>query len=302
MTAVRWAGLIGLGLGVALSTAPVSGVHALRATTADLFLPGAQFVAATRAAMWKGPAQSPQPPVEELEQRVRVLSALLAYRTDQPQQRLPAEASEPLVSRQVVTARVLGETLAGAWRTGRLVNAGEQAGVSESALVISSVRPVLDIGEDFQLQPDDMLLLGATVIGKVSEVGRWTSTLMLTSDPEFRTRGQVARLTPSGWIWGASGTVRGAENGHCRLEGIRGEEFVSVGDLVFLAERDGITAVPLELGRVTAAELRAEQNQWEIVVTPVTRPAALTHVDILRTSLNPARQLAGKNRGAVHGP
>ncbi len=188
----------------------------------------------------------------------------------------------------LVEAAVLGETLAEAWRSGRILDRGWKSGLRESALVLSSHRPLLDLGQAQQISPEDTLLVGQSVVGKVEVVGQWTSTFLPVIDPEYRGRAQLIRQTAAGVAWGAEGLLTGTGQA-CQLTGITATEAVRVGDLVYTAERDGILSAPLCYGEVTHAELDAQGREWVVTLRPAAQPAPLTRVQVMRAALNPAR-------------
>lgn len=199
----------------------------------------------------------------------------------------------PLSSTSLIDATVLGETLAEKWRKGRLLDRGEASGVRESELVIKSSRPVVDIGRDGELSPEDSMLLGRCVIGKIERVGRWTSTFLLLTDAGYRGRAQLIHETDRGFVFGAKGILEGQGTSRCRLKGIASSESVSVGDAVYTATRQGQPATPLYYGRVVEANLGPSDTEWTVLVEPVPLPSDLTTVQILRTAINTDRLSAG---------
>jgi cell shape-determining protein MreC len=153
--------------------------------------------------------------------------------------------------------------------------------------VLASRLPLIDVGQPQVLQPEDTVLCGRTVLGKVHTVGRWTSTFLPITDAEYRGRAQLVRETPAGPAWHAAGMLRG-DGRQCQLDGVSVEESVRVGDLVYTAERDGVLPEPMYYGRVTAVASEPDGRAWRITVAPaMTRP--LTTVTIVRAALNPGR-------------
>jgi cell shape-determining protein MreC len=151
---------------------------------------------------------------------------------------------------------------------------------------------LIDLGRDARISPEDTLLLGRSVIGKVHRVGRWTSTFLLVTDADFRGRAQLVRALQEGYVFGAKGVLRGQGDASCLLEGIPATETVEPGDLVYTADRDGPLPTPLYYGKVVEATLDDSAREWRIVVKPVERPTDLTDVQVLRSALNPRRLLA----------
>ena len=198
-----------------------------------------------------------------------------------------------LASPSLIEAAVMGDVLAEQWRSGRLLDRGESHGVRESSLVVNSRASLIDIGQDGELSPEDALLLGRCVIGKVERVGRWTSTFLLLTDSAYRGRAQLIHQTESGFVFGAKGILKGQGRALCRLDGISSVDSVNVGDSVFTANRDGVNAAPLYYGKVVEATLGPDAAEWKVLVEPVPLPGQLTTVQILRTTVNTERLAAG---------
>ena len=165
---------------------------------------------------------------------------------------------------------------------------------AENELVLStrkSRKPLIDFGEDAGISTEDALLLGRYVIGKVEHVGKWTSTVKLVTDANYRGRAQLIRETEGGqFVFGeARGILKGQGGPLCKLEGIPAESSVHLHDSVYTGERDGILPVPLYYGEVVEATLGPDDREWTVLVKPVPLPTALTKVQVLRTGLNPDR-------------
>lgn len=197
-----------------------------------------------------------------------------------------------LTSISLIDATVLGESLAERWRKGKLLDRGEVNGVRESELVVKSNHALVDVGRDGKLSPEDSLLLGRCVIGKIERVGRWTSTVLLLTDSGYRGRAQLVHPTDTGFVFGAKGILEGQGEALCCLKGIKSSEAISVGDAVYTATRDG-QMTPLFYGRVVEASLGPSDTEWKVLVEPVSLPNDLSAVQILRTSVNPERLSAG---------
>lgn len=189
----------------------------------------------------------------------------------------------------LIDAAVLGAGHTSLWRKGRWLEQGKAAGLMEEAPILASANPLLDLGRDAQLSPEDGLLLGRSVIGKVAQVGRWTSTFLLVTDAEYRGRAQLVRETADGYVFGAKGVLKGQTDATCVLEGVPAEDSVDVGDSVYTADRDGLLPTPLYYGQVVEATLLDRAREWRIVVQPAELPQDLTHVQVLRSALNPRR-------------
>ena len=198
----------------------------------------------------------------------------------------------PLIVPQVVQASVLGDELAAAWRssTGKLLDRGRASGLSETALVLEASDALIDQGEGSGLSPDLPVFAGSCVIGKLQQVGRLSSTWVPLTDKRFRGRARLARLTPNGLVFGASGVLTGNGKEGCLLTKISStEEPVADGDEVYSLETPGGFETPLFYGTVTRAELAAGATHWEIEVRPATDPRTARAVCIVRPQVNPKR-------------
>lgn len=194
----------------------------------------------------------------------------------------------PLTLTSLVPARILGEVAADRWRHAKQLDRGDGDGIEESDLVISGDRSLIDLGQDASLSPEDPLLLGRCVIGKVERVGRWSSTILMLTDAKYRGRAQLVHEAGTGYVFGARGILEGQGTELCRLTGVRSTESVTVGDAVYTTRQDGADS-PLLYGHVVEARLGESDQEWTVLVRPVALPGELTDVQILRTSIQPER-------------
>ena len=298
-------------VGVGLYFAPDSAAARVRAAVADAIRPGqvaarrltagvrenAALLASTSERTRQREVDRLQDELREEQARTASLRIQLARLADAGA-RLdslpdPLRSLPPLTSSSLIDAEVLGDALAEKWRKGKLLGRGEASGVRESELVIKSSRSLVDVGRDGDLSPEDGLLLGRCVIGKVERVGRWTSTFLLLTDSGYRGRAQLVHQTETGFVFGAKGILEGQGGTMCRLKGIASSDAVSVGDAVYTATREGQPASPLYYGRVVEATLGPSDTEWKVLIEPVPLPSDLTTVQILRTAVNPERLSAG---------
>jgi cell shape-determining protein MreC len=193
----------------------------------------------------------------------------------------------PLITLRLVEARVLGEESSSLWRGRKLLSAGAGHEIAESALVLDDARPLVDVGADARLAEGDAVYAGRTVIGKIAEVGRFTSTLRLVTDPAYSGRARLARRTSEGLFFGAEGTLIGDGTDLCRLKHIT--DPVNVDDEVFTGGADGLVPHPMYYGKVVRAELETGSNEWSVWVKPAANDERLESVLILRRAVNPER-------------
>ena len=236
---------------------------------------------------------------DELEaerERNRMLQTRLAQLAEQqlPEQEISSTLmrSKRLIVPSLIDVAVLGDLVAEQWRAGKLLDQGAKNGLRENELVLSArkpLRPLIDLGEDADLSPEDALLLGRCVIGKVEHVGRWTSTVQFVTDSRYRGRAQLIRETEKGFVFESQGILKGQGTPLCKLEGIPAEKSVRVNDAVYTADRDGILPTPLYYGQVVEAILGSDDREWTVFVKPAPLPSHLTRVQVLRTAVNPER-------------
>jgi len=295
--------------GCGLLLVPVETARPLRALVRDALGPGQQVLAGLGR---QGHAWSDALPglqgqagrVQQLEDELRSvrlanrglelqaarLSEMLQTLTDQQGWGPESAARAPLATPRLVAARVLGEESAALWRGRKMLGAGADAGVAESALVLDDARPLIDQGDDARLSPGDAVYAGRVVVGKIAEVGRFSSTLKRVNDSGYSGRARLARRTSRGLVFGAEGTLTGDGSDLCRLTHI--VDPVNVGDEVFSGGADGLVPMPMYYGTVVRAQLEPGAQEWSIWVKPAASAVRLETVFVLCRALNPERILA----------
>lgn len=203
-----------------------------------------------------------------------------------------AVKSRPLVVPELIEANVMGDAAAGAFRTSQLIDRGNTSGIAESDLILRSTAPVIDLGQDAGLEPDQPIYAGRVVIGKVRDAGRWTSTIERVTDIEYRGHAQLIWQSPQGPVFGAEGILEGRGDGSCRLTNVAATAAVNVGDEVYTAKKPGALPDPMYYGKVVSAELTDGALFWDIVVKPEAEQLSLQTVQVLTTRRNPQRPLA----------
>jgi len=197
-----------------------------------------------------------------------------------------------LLQGDLLEASLLGDRTAAAWRSGRFVDRGSNTGIVETDLVLESTAPLVDQGREADLSPDQPVYSGRIVVGKIAEVGKWTSTIEHVTDASFRGHAQLVRRTEQGDEYAATGILEGRGNDLCRLNRIPATEAVDVGDDVYTADREGAFPYPMFYGKVIQAELKTSAQYWEILVKPAAADLRLQTVQIFRRQLNSQRLLA----------
>jgi len=198
-----------------------------------------------------------------------------------------SQAYEPLLAAGLVPARILGrdpDVLRR--RFERILSRGTASAVAVDDLVLANL-PHLDQGAAAGIAAGQPAISGRVVVGCIAHAGRWTSTLQLVTDPDYRGFAQIVRQSRSRAVLGATGVLQGNGDGNCRLALVPKDSPVSIGDFVYSRQQDADQPAPVYYGRVIAAEPGADH--WSITVEPAFDPALLTDVQVLNISLNPQR-------------
>lgn len=300
--------------GLALLLVPEEGLRAIRGVARDLFGPGRRLVHGAETAvagLLADPAQdaganrikgdATRGTSEQLtrlareNRRLHLEVARLRERTAQldlsPGLRSSPSAVPALVEAELVPARVLGRENTVLWRGQKLLAQGALHGLQENALVLEREATLLDIGEDAGLEAGLPAYAGRVVVGRLAAVGRWSSSLQLVSDREFRGYARLARPTAQGLGFASEGILEGTGKG-CELKYVPSTESVAVGDWVVTGDADGLLPHVMYYGEVAAAELTPAATHWHIRVVPAIDKLRITEVDVLRRNVNPTRVLA----------
>lgn len=297
-------------IGAGLWFAPPGMVSSVRGTVRDLLVPGQRGVqnvsdrvaAACRdrqSEIVRGDRQR----IDELEReaalwrqralRLHIRSAELAReldRVDDVDDPFPVAATEPLLLNRLIEARTLGSARSDLERRLRpIIDRGSAYQVDVDDIVLAEERLHLDQGDESGLIPDSIVLSGVQVVGRIEEVGRWTSTIQPVTDEEFRGVAQLVRDGSSGPVFGAPGILAGNGDGTCRLELIAAADPVSVGDTVFLpGHRTGLPGSAY-YGRVVEATLVDTADYWSITVEPRIDLENGVRLQVLLETVNPRR-------------
>ncbi|WP_339728917.1 rod shape-determining protein MreC [uncultured Gimesia sp.] len=210
------------------------------------------------------------------------------------------QASERLLVPDLIAANVLGESSIALLREGQLLNQGNAQGVLESAFVLQSDQPLIDQGAEQGIKAGYSLYAGKAVIGKISKVGRWTSSLIPITSVKYRGSARIARKTDQGLQWGTDGILVGMGEGKCQLLQIPPTESIQVGQEVYTGEVDrelplsmqSTLGQPMYYGRVIEAELPRGAPYWKVLVEPAVTLSDVKQVSVLRQIINPRRMLA----------
>ena len=198
-------------------------------------------------------------------------------------------ASRPLIVPELIESSVLARERSAVGPAGLLIDKGSVDEVLEEIPVLAGNGPVIDQGGDAGVTADRPVYSGRIVVGKIAGVGRWTSTVRLVTDREYRGRAQLVRETADGFVFGAEGVLEGQGEKLCRLSCVGVNAQVRVGDEVYTAGRSSTLPHPMYYGRVVQAELAPGELEWNVRVEPAVDETHLQTVHILRTKLNPLR-------------
>lgn len=227
-----------------------------------------------------------------LQREVLALKELLGLRNSRDKS---GESTSRLFGPKLIAARVLLPDQQQRWKTGTLIDAGKSKKISEQNWIISSELPLIDLGEDYGIKPDEILLAGRVVLGQIDAVGRWTSSYRAITHPKFRSPATVIKpgnsKQPIQRIQ-AVGSFHGTENEFCELRYIENTYPVRVGDLVVLADEQQRFEGSLVLGTITEARVLSNSPYWKILVRPVESEKNSRDVLVITEELNPLRLLA----------
>jgi len=291
-------------VGLALIVLPDQITDSIRSHVIDLARPGQQAVAdlADRLAAWHPFAETTSVADDrrlELDaahleiRRLRLANSRLVEQAESRrsditvEDRTPVSLRPPLVTTDLVPARVLGHETIAAWQAGRILDKGR--GLPVDSLVVEPGHATLDLGVDSGLARGQPAYAGRRVVGRISRVGRWTSTLQPLTDTRFRGLARLARPGRDRPVFSARGMLEGSGDGFCRLALVPATEVVAVDDLVYTCGRDQPDDWPMLYGTVVRAELPEGAPHWEIRIRPAIDLTELQNVEVLTRQLNPQR-------------
>jgi len=293
-----------LAIGLALAVLPDRFTDTIRSHVIDTARPGQQAVADLRGrlAAWR-PFTGPSPIVDgnrnslevaRLEiRRLRLANSRLAEEATTFDSTTSAGSLDnspthpPLVVSDLVAARVLGRETIQAWQAGRILDRGH--GLAPESLVVEPGHTTLDAGLDSGFDQGQPAYAGRRVVGRISRVGRWTSTVQPLTDTRFRGLARLARPGRDRPAFSTRGMLEGTGDGFCRLTLVPATAAVAVGDVVYTDGRDQPGSWPMVYGTVVGAELPENAPHWEIRIRPAVNFDELERVDVLTRQFNRQR-------------
>jgi cell shape-determining protein MreC len=272
---------------------------ALKDAVRSLLAPG-QCVAQTAVARlrfwgraWQQSATTASE-LDELRQLARRLeheNAALRFAV-QHQGRAANEPLVPLITARAVASRVLGQHAQKFLYDSAVIDAPAAADLTEGSLALDLAPTAIDQGQNASLTVGDLALVGGSVWGKLIEVGPQTSLVRRVSSSGYRGLVQIAQATVDGWKPLARGIVEGTGDTLCRIRLVDATAPVSVGDMVFAADEQGLVDAALIYGQVARAELPTGAAHWQIWMEPaadIDLPGTLT---VLQPVINQDRGVA----------
>ncbi len=133
---------------------------------------------------------------------------------------------------------------------------------------------VIDLGRQDGLRPGLAVLAPKGAVGRVVEVGRAASRIMLLTDNDSGIAAIVQRSR-------AEGIVQGARDQGCRMNYLRRDVDVSVGDKVVTSGLDGIFPKGILIGEITEISLEHRDLLLSARVEPSVRLADLEEVMVV---------------------
>ncbi len=306
----RIAAVMGM-IAITIHILPLDYSNAARNAVRDAATPGLTTarwgIQRVRATFISAPAESVQSDsipddqvIAQLEQwrqrarRLRLRNAelerQLKQQADEGVSPYPVTSSNPLVQPRLLDARILGRENTQLWQAGLMIDVGAKRGVGKAAMVVQA-HSMIDLGRDSGMDDGLPVYAGRTVVGRIVETGRWTSTVQLVTSSKYRGLARLVRKGKQGYIFGAKGILEGQGEKSCRLKFVASNRAVSVGDELYTADDE--LAHPFFYGRVVAARLPPGAPHWEILIEPALRKLnTLGNVQVLRKDIRPSSPLA----------
>lgn len=293
-TASGWLTIIGgLLVGGILVCLPEVWAGKVRSMVRDSLSPGQSVIALAIPQAVNGPdARSPETVDSSWQRQARYWQAEAARLKAELAEanRIPewpeAATTPPLIKPQLRQARVIGWERRGlATLPNAVIRGGTANKIAADDLVLAAGESIVDQGQGSGIAADDLVLAGRTVIGRITRISRWTSTIQPVTDSEFRGQAQIVRLQDNEAILGAEGILAGTGKGDCRLLHVGTTEPVAEGDLVFTSLRGVPLSPPLFYGTITRADLVDGEPDWSITVTPALTGTPPSEVLVLGLSI-----------------
>ena len=128
-------------------------------------------------------------------------------------------------------------------------------------LAQDSVTMVIDRGEEDGIRQGMPVVNAAGVVGKIAEVSRGMSKVILLTDPQFSVAALIQEPRESGVV---SGTLKGV----CRMKYIREDSQIHIGDKVITSKLSSSFPEGLLIGEVIAVNDNSKKPTVECLIEP----------------------------------
>jgi cell shape-determining protein MreC len=186
-----------------------------------------------------------------------------------------------LARARLIIANVTGSDSSD-WPQTLQLDQGNEQHLRNQQLALSLAKPT-EAGPDNLLESNDIYQM--SVVGRISNTGRSTSTLQLITDSEFSYPVSVVPRWDRQEDWRADGHLYGKGMGKMTVRFISNKYPVKPGDTVLACSNPKYLPVEMLIGWVQNCRLN-NQNPvvWEITVVPVSRLHNLRRVVIIDTA------------------
>ncbi len=188
--------------GIVLAAAPKQSWSAFRKHFRDALRPGQTAVTELTQRLQRSQAPENASPelvaeldaarqklqvIELREQSLLAESATLQERVKQLETglRIPKanQSSQPLIVHELIGATVLSQDAATRLRRQAVIAAGQTDDVDPRTYILDGEQPLLDHGESTGVEAGQKVIRGRNVVGRIGDVGVWTSSVRLIIDP-----------------------------------------------------------------------------------------------------------------------
>lgn len=199
------------------------------------------------------------------------------------------ETAQPLIQPDAVRAAVLGRDILSELKSRRILDRGDTDGVAADLWVLNGEFPIVQAGSERSIADGLPVFAGRCIVGRIVDAGRWTSSLQFVTEPGFRARAVIARVSGdhpnvTQFSFGSEGLIEGRsdlkQKGLCELAQIPATEQVDAGMPVYSPPGHAVDA-PMLFGHVVSAEVPPGALHWVINVRPAVDPKNITNVEIV---------------------
>jgi len=224
--------------------------------------------------------------IGQLEQQIAALRAAAAPHA--------GRETPSLFDSRLVCAHVLGQQARQFLASRALLSRGSSAGLSAGGLVLDSDSPqadapLLDVGHNAEVAAGRLVLDSKSVVGRLTEVGRYTSCLERVTDASYRDRVRIVQIQNGKATPGPRGLLVGTGQSLCQVRMVDISQPISVGDVVVADGLGGILSSPPRYGTVARVAQSPGSGQWEIWVEPDVDAGDLDVVSVLTTDVRAVR-------------